>query len=100
MKANRIKINKEYKISWRLIPSNIFIEFASKAKDSTKNISENFILKKIEERSAAKQKGDYKLADQIRDELLNKDVIIEDQKGKTTWKFKWVKRDCIFLILH
>tara|TARA_E500000178_G_scaffold314340_1_gene332522 strand:- start:1 stop:543 length:543 start_codon:yes stop_codon:yes gene_type:complete len=57
-------------------------------KKTNKNISENFILKKIEERSAAKQKGDYKLADQIRDELLNKDVIIEDQKGKTIWKFK------------
>ena len=51
-------------------------------------LNEDFILKKIEERLAAKQKGDYKLADQIRDELLNKDVIIEDQKGKTTWKFK------------
>ena len=57
-------------------------------KKTNKNISEDFIIKKIEERSAAKQKGDYKLADQIRDELLNKDVIIEDQKGKTTWKFK------------
>ncbi|PDH20580.1 MAG: cysteine--tRNA ligase [Pelagibacterales bacterium MED-G43] len=57
-------------------------------KKNNKDISEDFILKKIEERLAAKQKGDYKLADQIRDELLNKDVIIEDQKGKTIWKFK------------
>ena len=57
-------------------------------KKINKDVSEDFILKKIEERLAAKQKGDYKLADQIRDELLNKDVIIEDQKGKTTWKFK------------
>ena len=57
-------------------------------KKINKDISEDFILKKIEERLAAKQKGDYKLADQIRNELLNKDVIIEDQKGKTTWKFK------------
>ena len=57
-------------------------------KKINKDISEDFILKKIEERLTAKQKGDYKLADQIRDELLNKDVIIEDQKGKTTWKFK------------
>ena len=57
-------------------------------KKINKDISENFILKKIEERLAAKQKGDYKLADQIRDELFNKDVIIEDQKGKTIWKFK------------
>ena len=35
-----------------------------------------------------KKKGDFKLADQIRDELLNKGVIIEDQKEKTIWKFK------------
>ena len=57
-------------------------------KKTNKDISEDFILKKIKERLAAKQKGNYKLADQIRDELLKKDVIIEDQKGKTTWKFK------------
>ena len=50
--------------------------------------SEGFILKKIEERILAKQKGNYKLADQIRNELLDKGVIIEDQKEKTTWKFK------------
>ena len=46
------------------------------------------ILKKIAARSSAKQNGDFKLADQIRDELLDKGVIIEDQKEKTTWKFK------------
>ncbi len=57
-------------------------------KKANKDISEEFILKKIAERLAAKQKGDYKLADQIRDELLKKGIIIEDQKGKTTWKFK------------
>ena len=42
----------------------------------------------IKERLAAKQEGNYKLADQIRDELFKKDVVIEDQKDKTTWKFK------------
>jgi cysteinyl-tRNA synthetase len=57
-------------------------------KKTNKDISEDFILKKIEERLVAKQEGNYKLADQIRDELLKKDVIIEDQKDKTTWKFK------------
>ena len=57
-------------------------------KKTNKNISENFIEKKIEERLIAKQKGDFKLADKIRDELINKGVIIEDQKGKTTWRFK------------
>ena len=45
-------------------------------------------LNKINERLNAKNKGNYKLADQIRDELLKKDVVIEDQKNKTIWKFK------------
>jgi cysteinyl-tRNA synthetase len=57
-------------------------------KKTNKDVSEDFILKKIEERLTAKQEGDYKLADQIRDELLKKGVVIEDQKDKTTWKFK------------
>jgi cysteinyl-tRNA synthetase len=57
-------------------------------KKTNKDISEDFILKKIEERLVAKQQGNYKLADQIREELLKKGVIIEDQKNKTTWKFK------------
>ena len=53
-----------------------------------KDISEEVIEKKIKERLAAKQKGDYKLADKIRVELASKGVIIEDKKEKTTWKFK------------
>ena len=52
------------------------------------DISETFILKKINDRLIAKQKGDFKLADQIRNELLSKGVVIEDQKDKTIWKFK------------
>ena len=57
-------------------------------KKTNKDVSEDFILKKIEERLTAKQEGNYKLADQIRDELFKKGVLIEDQKDKTTWKFK------------
>ncbi len=53
-----------------------------------KDISEEFIEKKIKERLAAKQKGDYKLADKIRVELESKGVIIQDKKEQTTWKFK------------
>ena len=59
-----------------------------KFKKSKSNISEEFILNKINERLSAKNNGNYKLADQIRDELLSKDVVIEDQKDKTIWKFK------------
>ncbi len=57
-------------------------------KKTNKNISEDFVEKKIKERLVAKQKGDFKLADQIRDELQKKGIIIEDRKEKTTWKFK------------
>ena len=57
-------------------------------KKANKDISEDFIKNKIKERLAAKQKRNFKLADQIRDELMSKGVIIEDQKGETTWKFK------------
>ena len=59
-----------------------------KFKRSDSKISEEFILNKINERLNAKNNGNYKLADQIRDELLKKDVVIEDQKDKTIWKFK------------
>ena len=57
-------------------------------KKADKDISEEFIEKKIKERLVAKQKGDYKLADKIRVELASKGVIIEDKKEQTTWKFK------------
>jgi len=59
-----------------------------KFKKSNSNVSEEFIVNKINERLNAKNNGNYKLADQIRDELLKKDVVIEDQKDKTIWKFK------------
>ena len=52
------------------------------------SVSESFIAKKIEERIVAKKKGDFSLADKIRDELSSKGVLIEDQKGKTIWKLK------------
>ena len=52
------------------------------------NISEEFILKKIEERDQAKKNKNFDLADKIRNDLLNKGIIIEDLKGNTVWKFK------------
>jgi cysteinyl-tRNA synthetase len=57
-------------------------------KKSNTDVTESFILQKINERSAAKIKGDFKLADKIRNELLDKGIIIEDQKEKTIWKYK------------
>ena len=57
-------------------------------KKSNVEISEEFILKKIEERTEAKKKGNFSLADKIRNELFVKGILIEDQKDKTHWKYK------------
>ncbi len=51
-------------------------------------LSESYITKKIDERTKAKNSGDYSLADKIRGELLKEGILIEDQKGKTIWKYK------------
>ena len=51
-------------------------------------ISEKEILQKIQERNKARENKNYEEADKIRNELLDKGVLIEDKDGKTTWKFK------------
>ncbi len=45
-------------------------------------------MQKIQERNKAREKKNYKEADKIRNELLDKGVLIEDKDGKTSWKFK------------
>ena len=57
-------------------------------KMSKASISEKEILQKIEERNKARENKNYEEADKIRNELLDKGVLIEDKDGKTTWKFK------------
>jgi len=64
--------------------SNEWLDF--KKKKSL--ISEKDILKKIELRNKARENMDYKGADKIRNELLDKGVLIEDKDGKTLWKIK------------
>ena len=80
---------KEFNSACRLI--GIFNEkkeaLIQKKKDQSK-IDENYILTKINERINARKAGDFKLADQIRDDLLNKGIIIEDKQDKTEWKYK------------
>jgi len=51
-------------------------------------LSEEEILLKISQRNKAREDKNYKLADDIRKELLNKGVLIEDTDDKTTWKLK------------
>ena len=57
-------------------------------KKSNVKISEDYILKKIAERTKAKKERNFTLADQIRKDLLEQGVTIEDQKDRTIWKLK------------
>ena len=52
------------------------------------DITEVEIANKIELRNKARANKDYKGADNIRNYLLDKGVLIEDKDGKTLWKFK------------
>ena len=59
-----------------------------KYKKDKADISEAEIENKIELRNKARSNKKYKEADDIRDYLLDKGVLIEDKDGKTIWKFK------------
>ena len=52
------------------------------------SITEQEIINKIDLRNKARADKDYKEADNIRDYLLDKGVLIEDKDGKTIWKLK------------
>ena len=57
-------------------------------KTSRASISEEEISQKIDDRNKARENKNYEEADKIRNELLDKGVLIEDKDGKTNWKFK------------
>jgi len=57
-------------------------------KKSKVKVDENFINQKIKDRNDARKKGNYKLADTIREELEDNGVIIEDKQEQTLWKYK------------
>ena len=59
-----------------------------KFKQNKSTISKGEIERKINERNIARKNKDYKAADNIRNELLDKGVLIEDKDDKTLWKFK------------
>jgi cysteinyl-tRNA synthetase len=63
-------------------------ESLEKRKKILAKIDEKHILEQIESRIQARDSGDYKLADKIRDELLENGIVIEDKQNKTEWKYK------------
>ena len=52
------------------------------------SITESGIENMVSLRDKARENKNFKEADRIRDELLDKGVLIEDKDGKTLWKFK------------
>jgi len=51
-------------------------------------LSEEEILKLIEARNAARKEKNWKRADEIRNELVSKGILLEDGPSGTTWKLK------------
>ena len=51
-------------------------------------ITESEIKNMLSLRDKARENKNYNEADRIRDELLDKGVLLEDKDGKTLWKFK------------
>ena len=52
------------------------------------SLSEKEIQEKINERNKARTEKNYQKADEIRNELLEKGVLIQDKDGQTFWKYK------------
>ena len=52
------------------------------------SITDSEVENMLSLRDKARENKNYKEADRIRDELLDKGVLIEDKDGKTLWKFK------------
>jgi cysteinyl-tRNA synthetase len=52
------------------------------------NLSEEEILRLIEKRNMARREKDWKRADEIRNDLLMKGIILEDMPSGTQWKIK------------
>ncbi|MDR1597606.1 MAG: cysteine--tRNA ligase [Holosporales bacterium] len=54
--------------------------------DAHGTIDEVLVNQKIEQRNVAKQSKDFALADEIRDELFELGIILEDSPGGTSWR--------------
>jgi cysteinyl-tRNA synthetase len=48
--------------------------------------AESWIVEAIEAREAARKRKDYAEADRVRDQLLAKGIVLEDVRGRTTWR--------------
>ena len=65
-----------------------YIDRQKKEGIKKKGIPEEDILQWIDERNLARREKNYKRADEIRNELLSKGIVLEDTPSGTNWKLK------------
>jgi cysteinyl-tRNA synthetase len=65
-----------------------YIDQQKKEGIKKKGISEQDVLQWIDERNLARREKNYRRADEIRNELLSKGIILEDTPSGTVWKLK------------
>ncbi|HVP77344.1 MAG TPA: cysteine--tRNA ligase [Thermodesulfobacteriota bacterium] len=80
------------KIGWvfGLFRENPEQYLAQRKKEGLKklNLTEDEILRSIEERNLARKEKNWKKADEIRNDLLSKRIVLEDTPSGTLWKIK------------
>jgi len=52
------------------------------------DLSEEDLLKKIDQREDARKNKDWTTSDDIRNELADMNIVLEDKKDGTAWKIK------------
>ncbi|HYA94509.1 MAG TPA: cysteine--tRNA ligase [Thermodesulfobacteriota bacterium] len=52
------------------------------------NLTEQTVLRSIEERNLARKEKNWKKADEIRNDLVSKGIVLEDTPSGTVWKLK------------
>ncbi|MCI9141820.1 MAG: cysteine--tRNA ligase, partial [Lachnospiraceae bacterium] len=71
----------------KVLSLDLTTAYAEKEADSGVDAEmESYILEKIEERKAAKKEKNFARADEIRAELLEKGIILEDTREGVKWK--------------
>ncbi|MCI8693479.1 MAG: cysteine--tRNA ligase [Lachnospiraceae bacterium] len=73
----------------RVLSLNLTTAYASMEAEANGDVDaemERYILEKIEERKAAKKEKNFARADEIRAELLEKGIVLEDTREGVKWK--------------
>ena len=79
--------NIEYQIKYSKI-KNIYIQIKNGQIiiKAPKRVSKKEIEKLIEQRTEAKKNKNFQLADEIRQQLLDKGIVLEDTRQGVKWK--------------